>query len=92
MELVLIKQDSPEWEYMWGWLASHPVNQGLDEPQVAENEGEAWQYMGSYKNKNAVIHEFRHRNHPVTGGLYKASVGASENFTEDQIEKSAKIK
>ena len=91
MELVLIKQDSPEWEYMWGWLASHPVNQGLDEPKVAENEGEAWQYMGSYKNKNAVISEFRHRNHPVTGGLYKASV-EHPFFDENSIDKSAKIR
>jgi hypothetical protein len=92
MELVVIKQDSQEWEYMWNWLANHPINQGLEEPKVAENNGEAWQYMGSYKNKQAVIHEFRHRLHPVTNGVYKASLQASSNFTEDQIENSAKIK
>ena len=92
MELVAIKIGSPEWDFMWNWLASHPVNEGLEEPQVAENNGEAWQYMGSFKNKDKVIHEFRHRMHPVTGNPYKASVEASENFTQDCIENSAKIK
>ena len=92
MELVAIKIGSPEWEFMWNWLASHPVNEGLEEPQVAENNGEAWQYMGSFKNKDKVIHEFRHRLHPVTGTVYKATVQASPDFTDDQIENSAKIK
>jgi hypothetical protein len=48
--------------------------------------------MGSFKNKDKVIHEFRHRLHPVTGTVYKATVQASPDFTDDQIENSAKIK
>jgi hypothetical protein len=30
--------------------------------------------------------------HPVTGTVYKATVQASPDFTDDQIENSAKIK
>ena len=92
MELVLIKQDSPEWEYMWGFLDSHPINEGIEEPRVALNEGEAWQYMGSFKQEDKVIHEFRHRYHPTTLNRYNLKFKASENFTNEQIEKTLKIK
>jgi hypothetical protein len=92
MEMILIKIDSPEWVYMWDWLGNHPINQGLEDPKLAPNNGEVWQYMGSYKNKKDVIHEFRHRNHPVTNDLYKVSLRASESFDDEQIHSSAKIK
>ena len=92
MELVIVQKDSPEWEYMWNWLENHPVNQGLEEPRVALHEGEAWQYMGSFKNKDKVVHEFRHRNHPVTSNRYTASVSGSDDFTNEQIEDTLKIK
>jgi len=92
MELILIKQDSPEWEYMWNFLANHPVNEGLEEPKVALNEDEAWQYMGSFKHEDKVIHEFRHRYHPVTMNRYNLKFNASKEFTNEQIEKTIKIK
>ncbi len=87
MELVLIQQNSPEWEAMWNWLANHPINAGFDEPSVVLNEGEGWAYMGSYKQGERVLHSFRHRKHPVTNGVKTMSVKASEVFTEDQIVK-----
>jgi hypothetical protein len=91
MELVLIKQDSPEWEFMWNWLESHPLNKGLENPSLATNGTESWQYMGSLQNKKVVIHQFRHRNHPVTQSIQSVSVNSSEAFTTDQIHRESKI-
>ena len=91
MELVLIKSESPEWEYMWEWLANHPINKNIPEPTTALNDGEAWQYMGSFKNKDKVIHEFRHRNHPFNNQLQRLNLQATPDLTDDQIEKTIKI-
>lgn len=85
MELIVIKKDSPEWEYMWNWLADHPYNKELAEPMIALNENEAWQYMGSFKLKERIIHEFRHRNHPITKDVLELKVTASPNMNEESI-------
>jgi hypothetical protein len=85
MELVLIDWESPEWEFMWNWLENHPLNQGLDSPSLASNNGEHWQYMGSLKQKDRILHQFRHRNHPVTNNIQTVSVQSSDLFTPDQI-------
>ena len=89
MEFLLLKKDTPEWEYIWNWLASHPINEGLDEPSVALNAGEAWQYMGSYKNGNTVISELRHRNHPVTNRIEILSL--KHEINSDAIEKKFRV-
>jgi hypothetical protein len=93
MELVIIEIGSPEWEYAWNWLSAHPLNSGLEEPSVASHSesGEAWQYMGSFKQGNRVIHEFRHRQHPVTQRREDLKVQASGELTPEQIKKSFKI-
>lgn len=91
MELVLIEQGCPEWEYMWEWLSNHPINEGITNPSLAENEGEAWQYMGSYKQADRVLHSFRHRFHPITRGVKNLSLHASNLLTEDQIQKTFKL-
>ncbi len=91
MELVLIEQNSQEWEYMWNWLAAHPINEGIVEPTTALNNGEAWQYMGSFKQDDRVIQEFRHRNHPRTNSRQNLKVNASETFTTNQIQKKYKL-
>jgi hypothetical protein len=92
MEMVLIKVASPEWEYMWNWLASHPINEGLKTPSIALNENEAWQYMGSFKQNDKVIHSFRHRCHPHHGQRVDLHVEASENITDEDIQKEMKVK
>jgi len=92
MELIFVKQDSTEWEYIWDFVAKHPINEGLEEPKIALNEGEAWQYMGSFKNKNRLIHEFRHRYHPNTQNVYNLTFNGSDSFTDEQIDKTIKIK
>ena len=90
MEMILIKIGSPEWDYMWNWIAEHPLNKDNEQPTVCLNNDEAWQYMGSYIQKDKAIHEFRHRNHPLTNRVEKLSVNASEALTDDQIEKRIK--
>lgn len=91
MELVAIKQGSPEWDFMWNWLEQHPINKGLDEPKVADNQNEQWHYMGSYLHGDKLISEFRHRMHPTTNNIAKASVEHVE-FDKENIQGSAKIK
>ena len=91
MEFVIIEIGSPEWDYMWNWLASHPLNEGLEQPDVALYEGEAWQYMGRFKQGNKVIHSFRHRFHPVTNKVEQISLYASDDFELSQIKKSYKL-
>ena len=90
MNLILIKPNSPEWDFMWKWLENHPIKKGVEDPTLALNEGEAWQYMGSFQQGNRAIHEFRHRNHPITKSIQSLKVQASELFTNDQIEKTFK--
>jgi len=91
MDLVLIKIDSLEWDYMWKWLSDHPINDGLDEPSIVDNNGEKWQYMGSLRQGDKTIHQFRHRNHPVTGNIQNVSVVASAELTEEQIHRKDKL-
>jgi len=93
MELVIIEIGSPEWEYMWNWLSEHPINSGLEEPSIAKHpvSGEAWQYMGSFKQGERVIHELRHREHPITQKREDLKVQASGELTPEQIKKSFRI-
>jgi len=92
MEMVLIKKDSQEWNNMWDKLASHPINEDIENPSLSVNEGEAWQYMGSYRQDTRVIHEFRHRNHPKFGRREYLKFNSSETLSDDDIEKSLPIK
>jgi hypothetical protein len=91
MELILIEPNSKEWNYMWDWVANHPINNGLDDPSTAINNGEAWQYMGSYMQDNKIIHQFRHREHPYNNKTQHLSLGGSDEFTQEQISKRYKI-
>jgi hypothetical protein len=92
MEMVLIKVGSPEWETMWNWLNDHPINEGLDKPSMAYHEGQMWQYTGSFKQNNKMIHSFRHLSHPRHGQRIDLHVEASENITDEDIQKEMKVK
>jgi hypothetical protein len=91
MEMIILKEKCPEWEFAWNWLANHPLNKGLEQPDIAPNNGEGWQYMGSYRNNAQVIHEFRHRSHPVTNDVQFLKVNASETMNAEDIEKTFPI-
>jgi len=91
MEFVLIKRDSNEWNFIWEWLKAHPINEGLEQPDVVQNEDEAWQYTGSFMNGKKAVHSLRHRFHPKTGNVVNLSLNASDSFTDDQIEVKKKM-
>jgi len=94
MEMILIKVDSNEWNYMWEWLASHPLNDGLKDPSIAINElnNEVWKYMGSFRQGDKVVHEFKHHSHPLTGEEYTLKVSGSSNMSDDDIEVKRLVK
>jgi hypothetical protein len=91
MEMIILKQNCPEWEYAWDWLSNHPLNKDLENPSVALNNEEGWQYMGSYRQNGQVIHEFRHRSHPLTNDVQFLKVNASESMNAEDIEKTVPI-
>ena len=91
MELVLINKESAEWEYMWNWLASHPINEGIENPSLALNAEYGWEYMGSYKQGERVLHTFRHKLHPRYNRVETVSVSESKDLTPDQIAKNFKL-
>jgi hypothetical protein len=91
MDMILLKKDSTEWNAMWEKLENHPINEGLTEPRIADNDGEQWQYMGSYRQGDKLIHDFRHRNHPKTLDVYKVTFNGNQVDAE-QIEKTIRIK
>lgn len=91
MDIIFFKRDTAEWDFIWQWLEDHPINEGLEDPKSAINDGEAWQYMGTFRHDDSVVSEFRHRKHPATNSLYVASVSLI-NYNEDSIEKIVKIK
>ena len=90
MEMILIKIGSIEWDKMWLWVAEHPLNKDNEQPTVCLNNNQAWEYMGSYKQKDVVISEFRHRNHPITNRVEKLSL-EHKDFDINSIEKTLKI-
>ncbi len=92
MDIVIIERDTPEWDYMWQWLESHPINEGIKDPRVAVNGNEAWQYMGSARQDNKVISEFRHRCHPKNNKVVKLSVNHLNKLNDEDIAKVIKIK
>lgn len=93
MEMILIKENSKEWEFMWDWIAKHPINNGLNNPDIALSEDKKiWQYMGSLKQNNEVLHQFQHLNHPLTNKKENIVLKASETISDNDIEKVLSIK
>ena len=89
MDFVLLKIDSPEWNHIWEWLEKHPLNEGLEEPSIALNNNEQWQYVGTYKKGNKAISDMRHRLHPVTNRLEILSI--EHDITDEGIEKKFRV-
>ena len=87
MKLVLLKPNSIEWDFAWNWVASHPLNEGQEDPSTVMNNGYGWMYMGSYWNgSDKLISEFRHKLHPKTNNVQKLSIQHPE-FTKESFEK-----
>jgi len=92
MDIVIVEQGSDEWNYLWDYVAKHPINEGLEEPRVAFNQGEQFQYMGSYRQGDKIIHSVRHRQHPRDNNRKDINFYASDKFTSEQISKVIKVK
>ena len=93
MEMLIIKEDSNEWNHMWNWVANHPLNDKLTEPTAALHEGEAWQYMGSLRSQDGrVVSEFRHRNHPFDGTRKNVVINHPNGVPDSDIELIRKVK
>lgn len=90
MEMILLNPQSSEWDFIWQWLEDHPLNEGLEDKKLAKNENEGWQYMGSWRQGENVVSEFRHRNHPLTQSMHNLSV--SHTVKEESIFKKNKLK
>lgn len=87
MKLILLKPNTPEWEFAWNWVASHPLNEGQEDPSTVMNNTFGWEYMGSYWNgSDKLISEFRHKLHPKTNNVQKLSIQHPE-FTKESFEK-----
>jgi len=72
-KICVVQNRSSEWHYMWKMLGDHPINSDLhgkpksdDDPTVAYNEGEMWEYMDTGLHDGEMKHCFRHRFHPKT--------------------------
>jgi hypothetical protein len=92
MDIVIIERDTSEWIDMWEKLEKHPINEGIENPRLALNSGELWQYMGSFRQGDKVLHEFRHREHPRTNKVERIVFYASDKFNSEQISKVIKVK
>jgi hypothetical protein len=92
MEMLIIKQNSQEWDWMWEYVAAHPINEDIQEPSVAINERESWQYMCSFKHMDKIIHTFRHRLHPRFQRTEHIVFNSSETLTPEDIERTLPVK
>jgi hypothetical protein len=90
MDMIIVKENSSAYNFIWGWLANHPLNKPLEEPMVALNDGEAWQYMGTFRQGNKGVTEFRHRSHPEDNERKYLKV--SHDVLDEDIEKVVPIK
>lgn len=83
MKLILLKPNSNEWNFAWDWVANHPLNEGIEDPSTALNEGNGWMYMGSYWNgSDKLISTFKHNLHPKTNNRQTLSIEHKEFNTE----------
>ena len=92
MNLLIIKPDSITWTKIWEQLAEHPINDGLSEPMVAENDGEKWQYLGTAEKNGIIINDYRHRNHPYDNQPKYISLRYEATITDDDIASKLPIK
>lgn len=80
MDLILIKENSNEWNYMWDWVYTHPLNEGQTALQV-----NSWQYKGSLRNGNKVLHQF-------IRGQKSLVLACSSGMTNEDIAKVIRLK
>jgi hypothetical protein len=92
MEYIVLKQESPSWEWCWNWLNDNPINAGITDPSIALNDGNAWEYMGTVRNKGIAISSFKHNSHPFDNEQKNISVQHLDAIPNEDIELIKPIK
>jgi hypothetical protein len=80
MELILIKKDSHEWNYMWEYISEHPYTKLLTEAEALR-----WQYTGSLRQDGKVLHQFKH-------GRKELVIASSDHLSEADFFKVIAVK
>lgn len=91
MEIVLIKTDSKEYEYLWDFIENHPLNKGIENPKVALNQDEHWRYIGTITDGKRYIHTVQHTCHPYDNQFKEVSIDASKDFDVSDITERFKL-
>jgi hypothetical protein len=85
------KSNVDEWNYMWKMLAESPINSSLtgeigteNDPTVACNDEEVWQYMDTSLYAGELKHCFRHREHPATNRREYVQISVSKDFHKEK--------
>jgi len=61
----MVGRPDVEWDKMWALLGEEDINKDNPSPTVCYNNGENWQYMGTWSlDVGKWYHSFRHRCHP----------------------------
>lgn len=77
----IVNENSKEWDYAWEMLAKDDLNKGIKNPTVADNTGEAWQYMDTEYYAAQLHHCFRHRMHPKSHQREYVFIPVSKTFS-----------
>ena len=92
MEMIIFKEGSNSYNLMWDWIKNHPINAGIENPEIAYNDGDTWQHMGSFRQGDRTISEFRHRKHPSTDDRVNLKFSHPNIVPEEDIEVKYAVK
>ena len=79
-----MKKVQSEYDYMWDQLAKLPMNKNNEVPQMCENNGEVWQFMGTHYENKKLVHQFRHRCHPKDSKRIYINIPAHRELKESE--------
>lgn len=83
---TMIDRDDAEWEAAWAAL-----DERVDREHVDPATGERWEYMGSVRQSDGWVHQFRHRRYAGRGrdlavpGRTNLQVPASDSFQPTKV-------
>jgi hypothetical protein len=92
MDFIILKQNSPTWEYIWDELAKNPINDGLEHRSIAMNDGEAWQYFGTITDGKKWYSDFKHRLHPYNNLPKYITIEHPNGIPDEDITSRRQIK
>jgi hypothetical protein len=66
---IEVNPGSEVWDSAWSGLRFILNKEGVGPGDGSIDQycdGEGWQLMGSYRQGSGIVHQFRHRDHPIT--------------------------